>query len=148
MLTSHHKQILASADPDTRLEARLALRGFRRMSSSHADVVLSLLRAGTPRTVRLAEALVGRPIQRLPPAVALARRPVAAVADRRGDDRLVTRWRRGEKPSGRPMLLVCPIYERLSRIRVGMSVAQLLARGVRRKDIRTATRRGWLEIER
>jgi hypothetical protein len=40
-----------------------------------------------------------------------------------------------------------PMYDRLARARVGMSVSQLLGRGLTRRDLRIAIRRGWMTIE-
>lgn len=112
----------------------------------HADVVLVLLRAGELEAV---EALIGRPITRCPPGLRARPLPYPEAAPRRGDERLVTRVREpgATTPAGRPQLLTTDLYRRLALVRVGLSVQQLLTRGVRRGDIRIAERRGLLELE-
>lgn len=111
-----------------------------------ADVVLCALRLNTSASLRLAERLVGRPITRCPPMLMRWTSPVKH-SRREGDDRRVTRVRRPEAAEkGRRRLLGCSLYDRISRARVGMDVHTLLARGLRRRDIRIALRRGYLRI--
>ena len=111
-----------------------------------ADLVLSCLRLGL---VRCAEALVGRPIVHCPPSLALARvqRP-AGRGRRRGDDRLVIGTREPMcVERGRRRLLSTELYDRIARAKVGMSVRMLISRGVTRRDIRIATKRGYIKVE-
>jgi len=114
---------------------------------SQADVVLALLRARRDEAEAAAERIVGKPILRLPPQ---RRGYVAAlVRPRSGDQRLVLRFVVGDTTlKGTPVLKGAPLYDRLSVIRPGMSVFACLARGARRKDLRLAERRGWLQLER
>jgi hypothetical protein len=111
-----------------------------------ADAVLCCLRLNTDRSLRLAERLVGKPILRCPPMLMRWQTPVRATR-LGGDDRIVTRVRRPQaKERGRRRLLGAAMYDRLARARVGMSVTCLLGRGLRRKDLRIATKRGYLEL--
>jgi hypothetical protein len=112
-----------------------------------ADIVLAALRVNTPASLRLAEALVGKKIVRCPPCLRGAkRRPPAARLE--GDDRLVVRVREPQSTerTGKRRLLGSPLYERIARARVGMSVGSLLGRGLRRKDVRIAVKRGYVEL--
>ena len=111
-----------------------------------ADVVLALVRARSAEADTAIERLVGRPIQRLPPQRRGYSRPL--VRGRTGDDRLVLAFRIGDKTLGGGAILPgSPMYDRLSVIRPGLSLLGLLARGVTRRDVRIATRRGWLVME-
>lgn len=120
-----------------------ALEGARLMQ---ADVVLCALRLNTAQSLRLAERLVGRPITHCPPMLMRWTTPTRH-GRREGDDRRVTRVQRPEaRQRGRRRLLACAMYDRLARVRVGMDVHTLLARGLRRRDILIAVRRGYLRI--
>lgn len=107
-----------------------ALRGF-----SQADLVLCLLRIGTPRSRRIVEALVGRPII-IGPACrfvyyynkqnpSLRRQPVVVFVD---PDAIIR---------GKSRLAKC-----MAEFKVGRTRDQLLQRGVRNGDIRRAVARG------
>lgn len=110
-----------------------------------ADVVLCALRINTSASLRLAEVLIGKRIVHCPPA--LGRYSPPAPRQPTGDDRWVTRVRQPDaRQWGRRRLLCCPMYDRVARARVGMSVSHLLSRGLRRRDIRIALRRGYLEL--
>jgi len=115
-----------------------------------ADLVLCCLRLDTDPSLRLAERLVGKPILRCPPMLIRWRggsKLAVRQAKLSGDDRIVTRVRRPQaKEKGRRRLLGAAMYDRLARARAGMSVACLLGRGLRRKDIRVGLRRGYLEL--
>ena len=103
-----------------------------------ADVVLALLRL---ELIAAVEQIMGRPITRLPPSRSGATTPRSAPTCR------VTRVRTPEAmEGGRRRLLCSPMYERLARARVGMSVETLLARGITRKDLRIAIKRKYLEV--
>lgn len=111
-----------------------------------ADVVLCALRLNTSASLRLAEHLVGRPITRCPSMLMRWTTPIKH-SRREGDDRRVTHVRRPEAVQrGRRRLLRCSLYDRIARARVGMDVHTLLARGLRRRDIRIALKRGYLRI--
>ena len=111
-----------------------------------ADVVLCALRLNTSASLRLAERLVGRPITHCPPMLIRWTTPTKH-SRREGDDRRVTHVRRPEAVQrGRRRLLKCCMYDRISRAREGMDVHTLLARGLSRRDIRIALKRGYLRI--
>lgn len=134
-----------------------------------ADLVLTLLRIDDSRALAYVEDLTGRPITFCPPQL-LPRPAPVIVRPRHGDDRLVLRARSQEghrtvalmdalgvipprsplvSLTGRSRIIVgTPMYDRMSAIRPGMSVSQTLSRGVTRRDLRIAERRGWLELER
>ena len=120
---------------------------LQRARLCQADLVLCLLRLNTPRALRHAAKLVGRPITHCPPCLRqLGRRP-RAVAAQLPDDRVVIRVRPpAPVERGKRRLLCSPMYDRLAKARVGATVAQLVARGITRRDLRIATRRGYLEI--
>ena len=118
---------------------------LERANLMQADVVLAALRINTDASLRLAERLVGKRITRCPPCLRGGRRPTAAKPT--GDDRIVVKVRRpSAKERGRRRLLGSPLYDRLARVRVGMSVSQLVGRGLRRRDMRIALRRGYVEL--
>jgi hypothetical protein len=105
-----------------------------------ADLVLALLR-GPPTLHAAAEALVGRPIVRLPPVMPkplpkLPPPPETPLADRR----------KVLAVAPNPRLPTTPAFHRYREVRVGRTVAQLLRRGVTRKDVREAVRNGWVRL--
>lgn len=115
-----------------------------------ADVVLCLLRLNTRRSLRAAELLVGRPITHCPPMLALRWQPprLAAERQRSGDERRVVRVRKPKaRERGRRRLLTCGMYERIALVTVGMTIRHAVLRGVRRRDLRVAVRRGYLVLE-
>jgi hypothetical protein len=122
---------------------------LREWHVGQCDVVLALLRLNSPRCLRCASAVMGRRITKCPPSLAQVRGPrPPAPRVPSGDDRRVTwRMRQYKKLNGRKILPGTPIYFRLEKIRVGLSVRQLLARGLRRKDLRIASRRKWIRLE-
>jgi hypothetical protein len=118
----------------------------REAGLGQADLVISLVRAHSAEADAAIERLIGRPILRLPPQRRDYRRP--KIVSRTGDDRLVTAFSIGATTlRGGAILPGSPMYDRLAVIRPGMSLLGLVARGVSRRDIRIAVRRGWLEIE-
>jgi len=116
----------------------------------HIHVVMACLRLNTKRTLDLATALVGRPINVCKPDLARARLSpfLAAAAAKTVDQRrvLAIKPRPGTGDTER-RLLSTDLYRRLGLIRVGMTVEQLMVRGVTRRDLRLARARGWLKIE-
>lgn len=111
-----------------------------------ADLVIALSRQNSVDADACAERLIGHPIVRLPPQRRGYVRPL--VRERVGDDRLVTYFQIGSTTaSGGAILPGSPMYDRLSVVRPGMSVLGLLSRGVTRRDVRIASRRGWLRLE-
>ncbi len=113
----------------------LAARGL-----GQADVVLALLR-GPEDLHACAEALVGRAIEILP-GVDLGRPPPPAAPEVPAADR-----RRVAAVAPNPRLPTTGSFHRFKHFRVGRTVAQLLTRGVTRRDIREAQRNGWVRLE-
>lgn len=106
---------------------------------SQADLVLTLLRINTASSLRAVSRLIGRPITYCPPA--LSRRLPPSSLLREGDMRRVRRVR------GNPRLPGTDAHRRFSEMRPGRTITQLLVRGVTRRDIREALRRGWMRLE-
>jgi hypothetical protein len=124
----------------------------RRAGLCQADVVLCLLRINSRAALRLAERLVGRCITHCPPCLALFRGPLR-VAPRRcaasPDDRRVvaTSAPAAVDKRGRRRLLGSPMYARMARVRPGMTLSQVVSRGLTRRDIRIAVKRGYFVME-
>lgn len=118
---------------------------------SQADLVLCLLRLNTRASLRHASKIVGRPIVMCPPLLALARGPLPKAKARRfGDDRLVKTVKPipAKTRRGHATLENSDMRRRMLIPRVGLSVRQLVARGMTRRDLRLAQRRGHLVLER
>lgn len=142
---------VAQINRDTVLKSRIRLYfGLRRGTLSytlrekglgHADLVLCLLRLNSPASIHFAELLVGKPIVYGPsfrlswpsngkPSVFADRTPrVVYVVDEN------------------PRLNKTKAKARFDHFRVGRTLAQLIARGVTRRDIRKAERRGWVKFQ-
>lgn len=106
---------------------------------SQADVVLCLVRMGTPRARRIAESLIGRPIT-VAPACRLTwsqntqrpnvgRQPVITHVE---DNILL---RRGTR-----------LHRLLPELKCGRTLQQLQVRGVTRGDVRRAMRQGIIRV--
>lgn len=119
---------------EVRLSGILEARGYEQ-----GEIVLMLLKIDGREARALVESLVGRRIT-----VAAMRRvePPPQRAEREPDDRRVLRVIRNTR------LPATRAYSRMSLARAGMTVRQLLSRGVTRRDLRIARRRGELEMER
>lgn len=103
-----------------------------------ADLVLTCLRLNMLHAV---EALIGKPITRLPPSRS---RRTRYVEER---ERSVTRLRKPRSlENGKRRLLSSGLYERLSRIRLGMTTPMMRARGLSARDIHIATKRGYVTM--
>lgn len=115
--------------------------GLHAAGLGQADVVMELLRLGTPAAHEGIALLVGRPVTVLPPAVPpripLPVRPRA----KEPDDRVVLSVGRN------PRLPTTPSFQRYRLIQAGLSVAQLLKRGVTRRDLRELTSGGHIQLE-
>lgn len=111
-----------------------------------ADLVLCALRLNTDQSLRLAEKLVGKRITRCPPCLRSGRSPSIGATKPSGDDRIVTAVSDPRIVSKRRILPRSPMYDRIARARVGMSVASLIGRGLRRRDLRIATKRGYIVL--
>jgi hypothetical protein len=120
---------------------------------SQADVVLSLLREGSPVSLRAAESLMGFQIHKCPAGLrdacperslwAQAQWALGLLGPETGpvsDGRLVTRL------TPNPRLPTTPSWQRFRLLRVGMSVGQFLVRGGTRRDVREWSREGSLEL--
>lgn len=101
---------------------------------SHADLVVFLLRLGYRDAV---ESLIGKRIL----VRALQREPPIYVADKTPDSLRVLRMIKNTR------LPSTPAYARMRVVKPGMSVRQMLVRGVTRRDLRIARNRGELEYE-
>jgi hypothetical protein len=115
---------------------------LEREGYDQADLVLCLLRLNTPQSLKHAERLVGRKITHCPPALRWKALPVN-VPDRVGDDRRVTYVEKNPRlKSGRTSWL-----RRYHLFNVGLTVAQLMKRGITRYDLSVVLKRGWLRLE-
>jgi len=107
-----------------------------------AALVLCLLRINTQAALHHVEALVGKPIEYCKPVYHWQAVPVNR-AELPGDHRRVLRVaEQPELKSGRRSWL-----RRYHLLKVGLSVEQLLRRGVTRNDIRLLIKRGWILLE-
>jgi len=107
-----------------------------------ADLVLCLLQLNTAKTVQHAEILIGRCITHCPPAFKWRPLPVNVLDRKIVDARQVVRVLQNPRhKSGRPGWL-----RHYHLFKVGLSVTQLLRRGVTTNDLRLVTRRGWVEF--
>jgi len=107
-----------------------------------ADLVLCLLQINTPRTVQHAEMLIGHPIEHCPPAFKWKPLPQSILDRRIIDERRVVSVQQDPRhKSGRPTWL-----RRYHLFKIGLSVAQLLRRGVTANDLRLVTKRGWVQL--
>lgn len=109
-----------------------------------ADLVLALLRIEHPRAREFIEKLIGHPIVIGPSCLLMWRTNGAPVVQRSVD------------PTDRKIAWVHPTnprqpgtdaHMRWCQYQVGRTVGQLRTRGVRRRDIRLAARRGWIQFE-
>lgn len=114
---------------------------LERQGCSQADVALVLLRDGRPQCRAALAVLVGREVQVVPPPEVWPR-PYPRLPGETGPDaRRVLRVERN------PRLPTTGAFQRYKNIRVGLTVAQLLARGVTRRDIREVVAAGVVELE-
>ena len=112
-----------------------------RTCHDQADLVLCLLRINTPKALHHAEDLIGHRIKLLPPAYKWRPLPIN-IPDQMGDHRKVLRVVAEPRlKTGRRSWL-----RHYHLFRVGLSVAQLLRRGITANDLRLVTKRGWVEL--
>lgn len=104
---------------------------------SQADLVLALLRVNTRDALDCAERLVGRPILICPPALRGSPR-LRNSSEKTPDDRMVTMVRHN------PCLPTTDAFQRFRQIRCGLTVRQLMTRGLSRRDLRKFTRKEWI----
>lgn len=107
---------------------------LRRAALGQADLVLCLLKIGTGTARRFVERLIGKPITR---AVAPPREPCVYLS---------TPVQRVVRVLPNPCRLSTRFHCNYELFRVGRTVEQLLARGVTRREIRLARRRGWIQF--
>lgn len=100
------------------------------------DVVLALLRIGTPEARAEAEAIVGKPITVCPPHV-----PPWPPDPMPAKHRVPRVMRRGSAEG-----LTGDMLRRFQQVRVGMTLPQLLARGITKRDVRVWCQRNLLEV--
>ena len=115
---------------------------FFRLVNAHADqasVVLSLLRAGKWDDITR---FVGHPVPVVGPG-ALSRTSDPVKTERTPDEERVVDWVSNSNPR-----ILSDGFHRFALIRVGMTVEQLLTRGVRRRDIREWQQEGTLRLRR
>lgn len=109
---------------------------LRRAGLGQADLVICLLRIGTARSRKFVERLIGKPISVIHREI--YQRTVVAL------ERVAPRvaWVTPENPCRRSTHFhaIFPLF------RPGRTIAQLLMQGVRRREVRLATRRGWVKF--
>lgn len=148
MIPRKHLQTVALINRDRVLKARVRFyfhlrRGtlsvlLRRAGLGHADLVLCLLRLGELGYV---ERLIGKPIV-YGPSFSIKR------SSRSGHHAAVdTSPRITFVQADNPRQSQSDAYSRFKIFKVGRTESQLRARGVTRRDIRKAQRRGWIRME-
>lgn len=107
-----------------------------------ADLVLALLRCGGLQGRSYVELLVGRPITVGAPCLLLYRRNGRPTVSRQPVDRRITfvQAANPRQPNTEASL-------RWPEFKLGRTVSQLRARGCTKRDIRRATRMGWIVFE-
>jgi hypothetical protein len=106
-----------------------------------ADLVLCLLRINTTKARRGAELLIGHQIKQYSPVYKWKALPVN-IPDRAGDQRRVLRVVKEPRlASGRRSWL-----GHYHLFKEGLSVAQLMCRGITANDLRLVTKRGWVQL--
>ena len=146
-----HLVTLALINRDKRLAARVRIyfslkRGtlaplFRKSKLGQADLVLCLLRFGDKQSLDFVERLVGRPIK-YGPSFRLTYPKNGTPTSRVDTSPRVT-----FVVPNNPRLGSTKAHDRFQEIKVGRTVKQLRARGVTRRDINKAVRRGWIQLK-
>ncbi len=107
-----------------------------------ADVVMALSRDASPKGVVIVEKLIGRPITRAEKRQKKQAAPRKRVNPVRGNDpRVITALAANPKRPGSAS------YDRFELYRVGMTVNEALAAGVRRADIKYDSERSFITLE-
>lgn len=114
---------------------------LRQRKLGQADLVLCLLRIGTRVAREFVERLIGKPINVSRPAELVYRHNTSAPARVARVPRIISVIR--ENPCRRSTRF----YNNFFHFRVGRTLAQLVARGVTRRELRLAQRRGWITFE-
>lgn len=102
------------------------------------DVALALLRIGTSEALELAQSKLGVRITRCPPAVPPW--PPKPIPQAPREPRVTKRV------EGNPCVPSSDMHRRFARVRVGMTVQQVIDKGATRRDLRVWRERGYLEI--
>ena len=149
--------VLASMRLDERLRYSSPPDSLFSILDSHrydaAALVLSLLRLNTERSKRYAVHICGKDITKCPSFLAMCALPLPVTPQLRvGDDRRVVRVKSHKIVSivnslEKSTLTSTPLHDRMRLVRAGLTVKQLLTRGVTRRDLRIAQRRKWVVLE-
>lgn len=118
---------------------RLGSLYFRLSNIDQASVVLALVDAELWDDVAL---LIGHPVPTLcPPCLTKLHAPT--VMARTPDDEMIVTWKTNDKRG-----IIAPMMLRFELVRPGMTVTQLLLRGISRRDIREWRNEGSIKVER
>jgi hypothetical protein len=120
--------------PHVPMPYALQLRGL-----GQADLILSLLRLNTARSIALVERILGRPITHCP-GVHLAWRVNGRPLARRSPV-IVAVVPNPRKPNTTAHVRFAHAFA------CGRTLEQAMARGARKRDVRGALRRGWITVE-
>ena len=118
-----------------------------------AALVLSLLRLDTERSKSYVVQICGKDITRCPSFLAMCALPLPVKqAPRLGDDRRILRVKSAKivkviNTLEKSTIISSKIHDRMALVRAGLTIKQLLSRGVTRRDLRIAQRRKWIEVE-
>lgn len=135
------RAVLASFGLRTSLRAGQVFDELQRWGASQADLALTLIRL---RRTAAASALIGRRVPTVCPP-ALREAPQRRMAADEEDD-LLDRVIVSVEPN--PRLPTTPAWHRYREFRVGRTLRSCLTRGVTRRDVRGAVRRGWIRTRR
>lgn len=114
---------------------------MRRARLGQADLVLCLLRVGTRTARKFVERLIGRPIQVSRPAELHYVRANGAAP------RIARVPRITSVVPENPCRRSTRFFQNFALFRIGRTMAQLIARGLTRREVRLASRRGWIVME-
>ena len=118
-----------------------------------ADLVVALLRLDTPRSKQYAVTICGKDITKCPSFLAMCALPLPVrMSPRFGDDRRVVKVKSPKivkviNTLEKSTIISSRLHDRMALVRAGMTVKQLLSRGVTRRDLRIAQKRKWIQLE-
>lgn len=112
---------------------------LRRRGLGQADLVVCLLRLNSRYSVHFAERLIGKPITRAPACLLRYR-------TNGGPPRVLRQPRVVWVAPTNPCQRQTDLRLRFDHFQPGRTMEQLLVRGLSRRDIRTAVRRGWVQM--
>lgn len=115
----------------------------------HVDLINTLLHLDTEVSRKIVSTLIGKPINVLRSFTARARLPALTLKLVRTDNqrRVLHIAPVLKQPDGGRTLTSTDLYRRLGLVKPGQTLQQAFARGVTRRDIRIAVKRGWMKIE-